>query len=247
MYPILYNMRWYGEEDKLSDNKAEKIIDLTLCVLDLTATGGIPILSSIKETAKCIKDIPNEIFLIKLDRFIKAVTSNDEKDVLSFRKLYKKKYLNNDEVRLEHIKWLMIKIDSFNEEKKAEWMGILFKWYIEEKLEWKRFCIFVNALEFLLVQDVETLLTSNFEVSEYNTDLDLTQDYKQAKNGKIKKEDNATPLNLIEIDRGIYLRLLSVGLASISGATLSLVQMPDIIKVPLDKDLALMISILSNF
>lgn len=238
---------WYGEEDKLSDNKAEKIIDLTLCVLDLTATGGIPILSSIKETAKCIKDIPNEIFLIKLDQFIKAVTSNDEKDVLSFRKLYKKKYLNNDEVRLEHIKWLMIKIDSFNEEKKAEWMGILFKWYIEEKLEWKRFCIFVNALEFLLVQDVETLLTSNFEVSEYNTDLDLTQDYKQAKNGKIKKEDNATPLNLIEIDRGIYLRLLSVGLASISGATLSLVQMPDIIKVPLDKDLALMISILSNF
>ncbi|WP_287529237.1 hypothetical protein [Veillonella sp.] len=231
----------------MSDNKAEKIIDLTLCVLDLTATGGIPILSSIKETAKCIKDIPNEIFLIKLDRFIKAVTSNDEKDVLSFRKLYKKKYLNNDEVRLEHIKWLMIKIDSFNEEKKAEWMGILFKWYIEEKLEWKRFCIFVNALEFLLVQDVETLLTSNFEVSEYNTDLDLTQDYKQAKNGKIKKEDNATPLNLIEIDRGIYLRLLSVGLASISGATLSLVQMPDIIKVPLDKDLALMISILSNF
>lgn len=238
---------WYGEEDKLSDNKAEKIIDLTLCVLDLTATGGIPILSSIKETAKCIKDIPNEIFLIKLERFIKAVTSNDEKDVLSFRKLYKKKYLNNDEVRLEHIKWLMIKIDSFNEDKKAEWMGILFKWYIEEKLEWKRFCIFVNALEFLLVQDVETLLTSNFEVSEYNTDLDLTQDYKQAKNGKIKKEDNATPLNLIEIDRGIYLRLLSVGLASISGATLSLVQMPDIIKVPLDKDLELMISILSNF
>ena len=237
---------WYGEEDKLSDNKAEKIIDLTLCILDLTATGGIPILSSIKETAKCIKDIPNEIFLIKLDRFIKAVTSNDEKDVLSFRKLYKKKYLNNDEVRLEHIKWLMIKIDSFNEEKKAEWMGILFKWYIEEKLEWKRFCIFVNALEFLLVQDVETLLTSNFEVSEYNTDLDLTQDYKQAKNGKIKKEDNATPLNLIEIDRGIYLRLLSVGLASISGATLSLVQMPDNIKLPLDKDLELMISILSN-
>lgn len=238
---------WYGEEDKLSDNKAEKIIDLTLCVLDLTATGGIPILSSIKETAKCIKDIPNEIFLIKLDRFIKAVTSNDEKAVLSFRKLYKKKYLNNDEVRLEHIKWLMIKIDSFNEDKKAEWMGILFKWYIEEKLEWKRFCIFVNALEFLLVQDVETLLASNFEVSEYNTDLDLTQDYKQAKNGKIKKEDNATPLNSIEIDRGIYLRLLSVGLASISGATLSLVQMPDIIKVPLDKDLELMIRILSNF
>ena len=238
---------WYGEEDKLSDNKAEKIIDLTLCVLDLTATGGIPILSSIKETAKCIKDIPNEIFLIKLDRFIKAVTSNDEKAVLSFRKLYKKKYLNNDEVRLEHIKWLMIKIDSFNEDKKAEWMGILFKWYIEEKLEWKRFCIFVNALEFLLAQDVETLLASNFEVSEYNTDLDLTQDYKQAQNGKIKKEDNATPLNSIEIDRGIYLRLLSVGLASISGATLSLVQMPDIIKVPLDKDLELMIRILSNF
>lgn len=238
---------WYGEEDKLSDNKAEKIIDLTLCVLDLTATGGIPILSSIKETAKCIKDIPNEIFLIKLDRFIKAVTSNDEKAVLSFRKLYKKKYLNNDEVRLEHIKWLMIKIDSFNEDKKAEWMGILFKWYIEEKLEWKRFCIFVNALEFLLVQDVETLLASNFEVSEYNTDLDLTQDYKQAQNGKIKKEDNATPLNSIEIDRGIYLRLLSVELASISGATLSLVQMPDIIKVPLDKDLELMIRILSNF
>ena len=238
---------WYGEEDKLSDNKAEKIIDLTLCVLDLTATGGIPILSSIKETAKCIKDIPNEIFLIKLDRFIKAVTSNDEKAVVSFRKLYKKKYLNNDEVRLEHIKWLMIKIDSFNEDKKAEWMGILFKWYIEEKLEWKRFCIFVNALEFLLVQDVETLLASNFEVSEYNTDLDLTQDYKQAQNGKIKKEDNATPLNSIEIDRGIYLRLLSVGLASISGATLSLVQMPDIIKVPLDKDLELMIRILSNF
>ena len=231
----------------MSDNKAEKIIDLALCVLDLTATGGIPILSSIKETAKCIKDIPNEIFLIKLDRFIKAVTSNDEKAVLSFRKLYKKKYLNNDEVRLEHIKWLMIKIDSFNEDKKAEWMGILFKWYIEEKLEWKRFCIFVNALEFLLVQDVETLLASNFEVSEYNTDLDLTQDYKQAQNGKIKKEDNATPLNSIEIDRGIYLRLLSVGLASISGATLSLVQMPDIIKVPLDKDLELMIRILSNF
>ena len=66
-------------EDKLSDNKAEKIIDLALGILDLTATGGIPILSSIKEAAKCIKDIPNEIFLIKLDRFIKAVISKDEK------------------------------------------------------------------------------------------------------------------------------------------------------------------------
>ena len=84
-------------------------------------------------------------------------------------------------------------------------------------------------------------------MSEYNTDLDLTQAYKQAKNGKVEKEDNATPLNSIKIDRGIYLRLLSVGLASISGATLSLVQMPDIIKVPLDKDLELMIRILSNF
>lgn len=231
----------------MSDNKAEKIIDLALCVLDLTATGGIPILSSIKETAKCIKDIPNEIFLIKLDRFIKAITSNDEKGILSFKELYKAKYLGNEEVRLEHIKWLMIKIDSFNEDKKAEWMGILFKWYIEEKLEWKRFCIFVNALEFLLVQDVEALLSSKFEVSEYNTELDLTQVYKQVKNGNIEKEDNATPLNSIKIDRGIYLRLLSVGLASISGATLNLVQMPDIIKVPLDKDLELMIRILSNF
>ena len=121
----------------MSDNKAEKIIDLALCVLDLTATGGIPILSSIKETAKCIKDIPNEIFLIKLDRFIKAITSNDEKGILSFKELYKAKYLGNEEVRLEHIKWLMIKIDSFNEDKKAEWMGILFKQYIEENLDWK--------------------------------------------------------------------------------------------------------------
>lgn len=234
-------------EDKLSDNKAEKIIDLAFCVLDLTATGGLPILSSIKETAKFIKNIPNEIFLIKLDRFIKAITSNDEKGILSFKELYKAKYLGNEDVRLEHIKWIMIKIDSFNEEKKAEWMGILFKWYIEEKLEWNRFCIFVNALEFLLVQDVEALLSSKFEVPEYNTELDLTQVYKQAKNGNIDKEDNATPLNSIKIDRGIYLRLLSVGLASISGATLNLVQMPDIIKVPLDKDLELMIRILSNF
>ena len=218
---------WYGEEDKLSDNKAEKIIDLTLCVLDLTATGGIPILSSIKETAKCIKDIPNEIFLIKLDRFIKAVTSNDEKAVLSFRKLYKKKYLNNDEVRLEHIKWLMIKIDSFNEDKKAEWMGILFKQYIKEKLDWKRFCVFVNALEFLLVQDIETLLSCKFEESEYNIDLDLKGIYEQAINGVIEEKNNSIFLQSIEIDKGIYLRLLSVGLASISGETLSLGLMPN--------------------
>ena len=211
----------------MNDNKAEKIIDLTLCVLDLTATGGIPILSSIKETAKCIKDIPNEIFLIKLDRFIKAVTSNDEKGVLSFRKLYKKKYLNNDEVRLEHIKWLMIKIDSFNEEKKAEWMGILFKWYIEAKLEWKRFCVFVNALEFLLVQDIETLLSCKFEESEYNIDLDLKGIYEQAINGVIEEKNNSIFLQSIEIDKGIYLRLLSVGLASISGETLSLGLMPN--------------------
>ncbi len=211
----------------MNDNKAEKIIDLTLCVLDLTATGGIPILSSIKETAKCIKDIPNEIFLIKLDRFIKAVTSNDEKGVLSFRKLYKKKYLNNDEVRLEHIKWLMIKIDSFNEDKKAEWMGILFKQYIKEKLDWKRFCVFVNALEFLLVQDIETLLSCKFEESEYNIDLDLKGIYEQAINGVIEEKNNSIFLQSIEIDKGIYLRLLSVGLASISGETLSLGLMPN--------------------
>lgn len=85
-------------EDKLSDNKAEKIIDLALGILDLTATGGIPILSSIKEAAKCIKDIPNEIFLIKLDRFIKAVISKDEKGISSFKKMYKRKYLNNEDV-----------------------------------------------------------------------------------------------------------------------------------------------------
>lgn len=228
----------------MSDNKAEKIIDLALCVLDLTATGGIPILSSIKETAKCIKDIPNEIFLIKLDRFIKAVTSNDEKDILSFRKLYKKKYLNDDEVRLEHIKWLMIKIDSFNEDKKAEWMGILFKQYIKEKLDWKRFCVFVNALEFLLVQDIETLLSCKFEESEYN--IDLKGIYEQAKNGVIEEKNNSIFLQSIEIDKGIYLRLLSVGLASISGETLSLGLMPNVIKLPVDKDLELMLRLLLN-
>lgn len=141
----------------------------------------------------------------------------------------------------------MIKIDSFNEEKKAEWMGILFKQYIEEKLDWKRFCVFVNALEFLLVQDIETLLSCKFEESEYNIDLDLKGIYEQAKNGVIEEKNNSIFLQSIEIDKGIYLRLLSVGLASISGATLSLVQMPDIIKVPLDKDLELMIRILSNF
>ena len=230
----------------MSDNKAENIIDLALCVLDLTATGGIPILSSIKETAKCIKDIPNEIFLIKLERFIKAVTSNDEKDVLSFRKLYKKKYLNNDEVRLEHIKWLMIKIDSFNEDKKAEWMGILFKWYIEEKLEWKQFCVFVNALEFLLVQDVETLLSCNFEVSEYNIDLDLNRIYEQEKKGIIEEQDNSIFLQSIEIDKGIYLRLLSVGLDSISGETLNWGQMNNVVKLHVDKDLELMLRMLSK-
>nr|WP_054674378.1 hypothetical protein [Veillonella denticariosi] len=77
----------------------------------------------------------------------------------------------------------MIKIDSFNEDKKAEWMGILFKYYIEDKLDWKRFCIFVNALEFLLVQDVETLLSCNFEMLEYDINLDLIKEYEQAKNG----------------------------------------------------------------
>lgn len=231
----------------MSDNEAEKIIDLTFSVLDLTATGGIPILSSIKETTQYIKDIPNKIFLIKLDRFIKAVTSNNEKDILSFKKSYKKKYLNNDEVRLEHIKWLMIKIDSFNEDKKAEWMGILFKYYIEDKLDWKRFCIFVNALEFLLVQDVETLLSCNFEMLEYDINLDLIKEYEQAKNGEIEKEDNSMPLKSIAIDKGIYLRLLSVGLASIDGGTLSLGLMPDIIKLPVDKDLELMLGILSTF
>lgn len=234
-------------EDKLRDNITEKIIDFALGILDLTATGGIPILSSIKETAKFIKDIPNEIFLIKLDCFIKALTSNDEKGVISFKKMYRKKYFDNEDVRLEHIKWLMIKIDSFNEEKKAEWMGILFKQYIEEKLDWKRFCVFVNALEFLLVQDIETLLSCKFEESEYNIDLDLKGIYEQAKNGVIEEKNNSIFLQSIEIDKGIYLRLLSVWLASISGATLSLVQMPDIIKVPLDKDLELMIRILSNF
>lgn len=233
-------------EDKLSDNKAEKIIDLAFCVLDLTATGGIPILSSIKETAKFIKDIPNEIFLIKLDRFIKAITSNDEKGILSFKELYKAKYLGNEDVRLEHIKWIMIKIDSFNEEKKAEWMGILFKWYIEEELEWNRFCIFVNALEFLLVQDVEALLSSKFEVSEYNIDLDLKGIYEQAKNGVIEEKNNSIFLQSIEIDKGIYLRLLSVGLASISGETLSLGLMPNVIKLPVDKDLELMLRLLLN-
>ncbi|MDU3350638.1 MAG: hypothetical protein E7E72_11145, partial [Clostridium sp.] len=95
----------------MRDNITEKIIDFALGILDLTATGGIPILSSIKETAKFIKDIPNEIFLIKLDCFIKALTSNDEKGVISFKKMYRKKYFDNEDVRLEHIKWLMIKID----------------------------------------------------------------------------------------------------------------------------------------
>lgn len=116
----------------------------------------------------------------------------------------------------------MIKIDSFNEDKKAEWMGILFKYYIEDKLDWKRFCIFVNALEFLLVQDVETLLSCNFEMLEYDINLDLIKEYEQAKNGEIEKEDNSMPLKSIAIDKGIYLRLLSVGLASIDGGTLSL-------------------------
>lgn len=106
---------------------------------------------------------------------------------------------------------------------------------------------FVNALEFLLVQDIETLLSCKFEESEYNIDLDLKGIYEQAKNGVIEEKNNSIFLQSIEIDKGIYLRLLSVGLASISGATLSLVQMPDIIKVPLDKDLELMIRILSNF
>jgi hypothetical protein len=61
---------------KIGHNFWSTVHDVALNLFDLFATSNIPILSSIKTTAEIIHDIPNMIFLSKLDYFIKAIEGN---------------------------------------------------------------------------------------------------------------------------------------------------------------------------
>ncbi|WP_251423756.1 hypothetical protein [Veillonella agrestimuris] len=218
----------------IPQNPAEEILkdsfNTGISILDFLH-GGLPIFESLTTAVKLIHNIPNQVFMYKFCKFIVALNSNH--DVERFKEKYKKKYIDKKDQLNDDLKWIIICLDSINEEDKAYYIGHLFYNFIVDKIDWNTFKEFSIAVDRLLSSDLETLLTLDIKPQEVDfTNLETL--YKNARDdtdfkGPVETHSFAT------IDKYLYLRLLSAGFVNIENEVLTLQLMPKKLNTRFDR------------
>lgn len=219
-------------------NPAEEILkdsfNTGISILDFLY-GGLPIFESLTTAVKLIHNIPNQVFMYKFCKFIEALNSNY--NIERFKEKYKKKYIGKKEQLNDDLKWIIICLDSTNEEAKAYYIGNLFYNFILGKIDWNTFKEFSIAVDRLLSSDLETLLTLDIKPQEVDF-TDLVTVYENARDdtdfkGPVETHDFAT------ISKNLYLRLLAAGLGNIDSSTIPWKLMEETLDVRIDERLRL--------
>ena len=242
---IFYNS---SRKNKIIKSKYYKILDNGLSLIDLTYFGGIPVLSSIKTTVDFFSSIPQQIFAIKFYNFLDALSVNNEADIENFKVMMRHRCNEDINELNNNLEQIIMILDSYNENKKCYWLGLLFKAYVYDRISWQDFIEYSNAISQLLVSDILQIINTDITTENYDyTDIDHV--YKLA----LSNEDSIPDQNydivterIIKVKRSVYLRLLSVGLASIDGSSLYMNKMPENVDMIISSDLERVINLLSG-
>ena len=229
---------FYIRKNKIIKSKYYKILDNGLSLIDLTYFGGIPVFSSIKTTVDFFSSIPQQIFAIKFYNFLDALSVNNEADIENFKVMMRHK-CNEDIIMI---------LDSYNENKKCYWLGLLFKAYVYDIISWQDFIEYSNAINQLLVSDILQIINTDITTENYDY-TDIVHEYKLASSNEDSIPDQNHDIvteRIIKVERSVYLRLLAVGLASIDGSSLYMNKMPENVDMIISSDLERVINLLSG-
>lgn len=139
-------------------------------------------------------------------------------------------------------------LDSYNENKKCYWLGLLFKAYVNDRISWQDFIEYSNAINQLLVSDILQIINTDITTENYDY-TDIVHEYKLASSNEDSIPDQYYDIvteRIIKVERSVYLRLLAVGLASIDGSSLYMNKMPENVDMIISSDLERVINLLSG-
>ena len=83
---------------------------------------------------------------------------------------YKEKLRNNPKKEEEELSRIIILLDRYYENRKSYILGLLFKKYVEDQIDWQDFCEYSDLITNLYIRDIDYLLKA-YE----NNDLDAQE------------------------------------------------------------------------
>lgn len=239
---------FYIKHNKKIEREYYKMLNNGLSLIDVTCFGGAPILSSIKTTADFFASISQHIFAIKFYNFLDALSVNNNDEVETFKAMMRHRCNDDTDKLNNYLEQIMMIIDSYNENQKCYWLGLLFKAYVYNIISWQDFNEYCNAINQLLVSDILHIMNADILTEKYDY-TSIENVYKLASSNEkstlVQNYDIVTE-KIIKVDRRVYLRLLAVGLASIDGSSLYMNKMPENIDMIISSELECFINLLSS-
>ena len=146
------------------DNEALKTItDSPIpSLIEKACFDSVPVLSLIVSAYRIGKTISETFKLKKLARFLLSF-QNGIKDVK--RQKFKDRMQDDKVFARKQLDYLLIIIERYLQEEKAEVLSKLFLAYLDEKITWDKFLSYSVSLDFLMIEDIKLL--SRFRISVY--------------------------------------------------------------------------------
>ena len=131
-------------------------------MVDDACFNSIPILSAVISLYKIGKTINEAFHIKKLARFLLSL-QNGIKNKKTEK--YKRKILDDEVFAQKQLDYLLIILERYLQEEKADILSKFFLAYLDEEITWNKFLSFSMSLDFLTMDDIK--LIGLFSISTY--------------------------------------------------------------------------------
>ena len=171
------------------ENFRDLISDVNEVILDSFLKDGIikdiPIIGVISKTINLGNSIQERLYTKKLLTFLKQLEEIDDEDrIAEINKID-----NNEKYKTKVGEKLLYIIDNADDCEKAEYIGILFKFFLRQKLCYDDFIRCVNCINKINLVDLNVLIDNSFSESFINRNIEnylntelITLEYKNPMN-----------------------------------------------------------------
>ncbi|AFZ27129.1 hypothetical protein Cylst_5084 [Cylindrospermum stagnale PCC 7417] len=146
------------KDSELTSQSFELSADLGEVALDLLFKEGllkdIPILGSFVKLATITKDIPNQIFLSKIQRFLRGIENLSEKEKENFLRNLDSK----PEIKSKVGECLVLIINRLDDMEKTDILAQLFLKYVKSNIDLETFRRLASAIDIAFIEDIKGLI-----------------------------------------------------------------------------------------
>lgn len=132
-------------------------------LIEKSCFDSVPVLSLIVLTYRIGKTISETFKLRKLARFLLSFQNGIE-DVK--RQKFKDRMQDDKVFAQKQLDYLLIILERYLQEEKADVLSKLFLAYLDEKITWDKFSSYSVSLDFLMIEDIKLL--GRFRISTYS-------------------------------------------------------------------------------